>query len=171
MKKVILALALAACAPAAHAADMDDCLKAWANAFENSDMSTSEVATNVGIAALVTTGTSATSSSTAAIQTAVRFAVYGSLVGGAILTVNQKWDLLARLGREAQVGAGSAISATGSALQEVGKKVSSTDVAQAVKENMPDEKMARLLCTDGNRPVLLGHYMELVISSLDKQTK
>jgi len=171
MKNVLLCLALLVGAQAAHASDVDSCLQAWSDAFENGNMSKTELASNAGVGLLVTTGSSAASSSSATIATAVRFAVYGSVVGVGILAVNQQWDLLGRLAREGQVGAGEAISATGVALQQAGKKVTSTDVAEAIKENKPDEKMARFLCTDNNRPVLLGHYMEMVISTLDSKTK
>jgi len=168
MKKTILAGLMSGllAVNVVHASEFDLCMNAWERALVNSEITSSEVMTNGAVAVGGTLASVAAGATTGTIKTAALFAVGATVVGGVALAANEQWDIIARFSREAQTITGSAVSQLGKALDEAGKTVSETDLQEAIKENEVDKKMARLLCNDSHRPILLGHYVEMVIQSL-----
>ncbi|MCC7405442.1 MAG: hypothetical protein IT288_13670 [Bdellovibrionales bacterium] len=170
MKKLIASILLAVVASQAMATEnltsaQRNCLDAWASVFTEGDMSAPEFATNAGTAVIASIGGLSTSKATGSLRFAFKAAIGAAVVGGIVLAANQEWEIIDRLFKEAQVGAGAALSDLGQALQEEGNQMSTSKIVDGIKAMDPrEESFAQYFCTQNLRPVILGRYIEQVIN-------
>lgn len=148
------------------------CIEAWKNALSKGDMTGKELSSNAIITAGVSTTGGIGLQLSASLAFGVKVALGLAVGGGIVLAVNDQIDLIERLSREAMVSGGAALSELGEQLKATGKDVSSAEIATAIRQiDIEDETYARYLCSDDNRPVLLGRYIRSVIDVLDSKVK
>jgi len=147
------------------------CLNSWKNIIKG-DITVGEATTNAVVLGTGALSVSASSKVSATVKSVAKFVLIGGAIGVVLLSANEQWQIMDRLFAQALVGTGELLSDISEVAAEAGKNYSATQIADVVKSlDIENDFFSKYMCTDENRPVILGRYIQMIFENLDQVSK